>query len=129
MSPRWSLKLRRLLAWMGLERLGGRGVAELAFVLVIAVLLNLFFACLYWRISWRELPRERGVRKWQRGHVLHIDENGDGQVEEEIIDHPETGRRVVRRDTNWDGWFDVTYQQGPHGIAVKIGRASCRERV
>lgn len=120
MNPRWAPKPRLLLAWMGLDRLGRRGVAELVVVLVMGVLLNVFFACIYWKLSWRELPREGQSRKWQRGQVLHIDEDGDGRVDEEIVDDPKTKRRVVRRDTNHDGWFDLKYQQGRYGIAMKL---------
>lgn len=80
----------------------------------------MFFTCLYSKFSWRELPREGATRKWQRGHVMHIDENGDGRVEEEIVEDPRTGRRTVRRDNNRDGWFDLKYELGRWGIALNI---------
>ena len=99
---------------------GWRRTAELAFVFVLAILLNIFGYCIYWTVSWRELPREGTVRKWQRGNATHIDENGDGRVDEEILMNPKTHRRTVRRDSDHDGWFDVEYEHGRYGIAMKL---------
>jgi hypothetical protein len=71
------------------------------------------------RAGWRELPREGGVRRWQRGNVIHLDTNGDGIVDEEQIRFDRPNHAIIRRDTKFNGWFDLRYEL-QSGVATHI---------
>lgn len=73
----------------------------------------------YEQLSWRELPREGGTRRWQRGKYLHLDTNGDGIVDEEQFRFDRPNHALVRRDLDFDGYFDLRYEL-QSGVATRI---------
>lgn len=82
--------------------------------------LALLLGMLYFQMRWVEVPAEAGMRKWQRGNVIHISYKGDGLVDEEITHYGGTRPDRVRRDTKREGYFDLEYVQGTNGLAVNL---------
>jgi hypothetical protein len=74
------------------------------------------------RDPWQLVESQWPYRKWHHAGVTHIDTNGDGRVDEVSETDPRTGRTSVRRDTDQDGWLDVSYELGPLGIAMNLRR-------
>lgn len=77
------------------------------------------------QLTWRELPREGKTRRWQRGNYLHLDTNGDGIVDEEQYRFDRPNHAFVRRDLDFDGYFDLRYEM-QSGVATHIEKI--RER-
>lgn len=75
--------------------------------------------------GWKEIT-QGARREWVKGTTTHIDENGDGAVDEELVVDPKIGKRTVRRDTDRDGYFDLKYNLGESGVATNVTRI--RER-
>jgi len=73
------------------------------------------------RRGWKAI-REGARREWVRGTTTHVDENGDGVVDEVLAVDPRTGKRTVRRDTDRDGYLDLKYNLGESGVATNIAR-------
>lgn len=71
--------------------------------------------------QWEE-TLSQGRRAWRNGNVTHVDENGDGRVDEELVVHPGKGKRTLRRDTDRDGYFDLKYNLSESGVATNITR-------
>ena len=71
--------------------------------------------------GWKEI-REGARREWVKGTTTHIDENGDGVVDEERVVDPKTGKRTVRRDADRDGYFDLRYNLSESGVATNVAR-------
>ena len=71
--------------------------------------------------GWKEV-REGARREWVKGTTTHVDENGDGVVDEERVIDPRTGKRTVRRDTDRDGYFDLKYNLSESGVATNVTR-------
>ena len=69
--------------------------------------------------GWKE-TQQGARREWRKGNVIHLDDNGDGLVDEEDILDPKTGGCTVRRDANHDGYFDLQYTLTPSGVATHI---------
>ena len=79
----------------------------------------------YEQLAWRELPREGGTRRWQRGQYLHLDTNGDGIVDEEQYRFDRPNHALVRRDVDFDGYFDLRYEL-QSGVATRIEKIHAR---
>ena len=71
--------------------------------------------------QWEETISQ-GHRAWRNGNVTHVDENGDGIVDEEVAVDSKTGKRTFRRDTDRDGYFDLKYNLSESGVATNITR-------
>ncbi len=70
--------------------------------------------------GWRYLGVNGTARMWKRGYVYQLDANGDGLVDEEINYHGPGGKVEVRKDTHFDGYFDLRYNLGKNGIAYNL---------
>lgn len=55
---------------------------------------------------------------WRKGNVTHTDANGDGRVDEELILAHDGKMTHVKRDQDFDGWFDLEYDLGRFGMAL-----------
>lgn len=87
----------------------------LAFVVLVISLVALFGD-----FGWKEVTRGGPTRMWKRGSVYQIDSNRDGIVDEEINYHGKDGKVEVRKDMNFDGYFDLRYNLGTNGIAYNV---------
>ena len=92
---------------------------HLALIALCGVALGVAGWFTYEQLAWRELPREGGTRRWQRGQYLHLDTNGDGIVDEEQYRFDRPNHALVRRDVNFDGYFDLRYEL-QSGVATRI---------
>jgi hypothetical protein len=68
---------------------------------------------------WKLIYEDGLVTKWQKGAMLHVDTNHDGVVDEEYFPLPGTNHFRVKRDSDFDGWFDLGYES-KSGIATGI---------
>ena len=71
--------------------------------------------------GWKEI-RQGTRREWRKNSVTHIDENGDGVVDEEDVINSKTGKCTVRRDSDFDGYFDLKYNLTSSGVATNISK-------
>lgn len=75
---------------------------------------------------WEVMEKQGVSTTWRKGNVLHLDANGDGRVDQEMqLAEPPNYTRV-KRDSDFDGWYDMEYEIGPYGIAIKL-RQICEQ--
>lgn len=70
--------------------------------------------------GWKLIEHRGQHSQWAKDGIVHVDFNGDRVVDEETILAPPPRLTRVRRDTDLDGWFDIEYELGPHGIAINL---------
>lgn len=92
---------------------------HITWILAVAALIGAL-AAVFGDYGWKEIRRDGKLRMWKHGDVYHIDSNGDGLVDEEINYKGPGGKVTVRKDTNFDGYFDLRYNLVTNGIAVNI---------
>ena len=56
--------------------------------------------------------RVAGSNSWIRGRFQDLDDNGDGKVDMRIESLGGTDNYLVKRDKDFDGFFDVEWQPG-----------------
>jgi hypothetical protein len=91
----------------------------------VIVVFGFTFSVLNCREPWKHGERTGGGSSWTRGDVTRTDRNGDGVVDEEETRRAGKGNAQIRRDTDFDGFFDVRYELRG-GVVVRI--ESIRER-
>lgn len=98
----------------------GKGLTKKAPALVLLALMIAAGCALLWNaLRWKELPPTTTWRRWQRGHLVHIDKNGDGIVDMEM-DQGVQDNYLVREDTDFDGYFDKKYVIGLAGMPMNV---------
>lgn len=60
--------------------------------------------------------QEQGWTYWSEGSITYIDTNADGNPDEEMDDHGRFDDYDFKKDTNFDGVFDVAYHVGFSGV-------------
>lgn len=60
--------------------------------------------------------QEHGWTCWSQGSITYIDTNADGKPDEEMDDHGGADNYDFKKDSNFDGVFDVAYHVGYSGI-------------
>jgi len=97
------------------------GNRRLALVICACLALAIVMFIVFRSGQWEETISQ-GHRAWRKGNVTHVDENGDGIVDEELTVDSKTGKRTFRRDTDRDGYFDLEYNLSESGVATNITR-------
>ena len=80
-----------------------------AAVIVVSAMLTVVLVA-YYREGWQPLPNDGATHRWRSGKITHIDRNGDGVVDEIEIELGKSNEFLIKRDTDFDGWFDVQYE-------------------
>lgn len=70
------------------------------------------------RPKWVLTDKAGAMSVWRKGNVTHTDANGDGRVDEEQILAHDGKMTHVKRDQDFDGWFDLEYDLGRFGMAL-----------
>ncbi len=78
------------------------------------------------RPKWVLTDKRGPTSVWRKGNVMHTDLNGDGRVDEVVVLASDGRMTHVKRDSDLDGWFDLEYDLGPHGLALNV--RTIRER-
>ncbi|MEW6303549.1 MAG: hypothetical protein AB1705_08770 [Verrucomicrobiota bacterium] len=107
------------------RRSRGQLIAAAGFA-ALGLALFLFLRCAVDFFTWERIERDGPAWQWRRGAVTIIDANRDGRIDEEITERGPGGRPRVRKDTDYDGWFDLRYELGQFGIAMNVEKI--RER-
>jgi len=63
-----------------------------------------------WRIV--AISPDSPHRSWVRGRYEDIDMNDDGKVDIRIESLGGSDNYLIKKDTNYDGYFDIEYRQG-----------------
>jgi len=100
-------------------RVAGNFVSWLtATVIIVSAILTVVLVT-YYREGWQEVPAEGSGHKWIQGKITHFDRNGDGVVDEIVVELDKTNEFFIKRDSNLSGWFDLQYEIRSN-IAVHI---------
>jgi hypothetical protein len=71
---------------------------------------------------WTLVPKDKNQRQktWEREGTVRIDANGDGFIDEERRPGKVPGEFIIKKDANFDGYFDLRYRQTTNGFAVDL---------
>lgn len=99
--------------WQGLEQWQ-------RWAIVIAVFIVIALGVERWQ-RWQLVSRPNEREKtWERDGVTRIDANGDGFIDEERTPGKVPGEFIIKKDSDFDGYFDIRYRQTTKGFAVDL---------